>query len=93
MEDERKTPVAPFLATVVFAAALAYPLSIGPVCWWIAKEASGWDGCVGTRPPKVAPHVYWPLGWLAAHGPRPVHDALYWYAAPRDGGVLIPSEI
>jgi len=91
MEGERRTSVAPFLATAAIAAALAYPLSIGPVCWWLAKEPAVWEGCVGTRP-KVAPHAYWPIGWLAENGPRPVHDAIYSYAAPRNGHVLLPSE-
>jgi len=91
MSDQRRTPIAPFLATAATAAALAYPLSIGPVCWWFAKEPAFWEGCVGTRP-RVAPHAYWPIGWLAKNGPRPVHDAIYWYATPRNSTVLLPAE-
>jgi hypothetical protein len=91
MSEERSTPVAPFLATAAIAAALAYLLRIGPVCWWFAKEPELWEGCVGTRP-KVAPHAYWPIGWLAKNGPRPLHDAIYRYASPRDSSVLLPTE-
>jgi len=92
MSDERRTPIAPFLATAAITAALAYPLSIGPVCWWCAKEPAVWEGCVGTRP-KVAPHAYWPIGWLAKNSPRPVHDAIYWYVTRRESSVLLPIEI
>jgi hypothetical protein len=91
MEEERRTHVAPLLATAAIAAALAYPLSIGPVCWWFAKEPAVWDGCVGTRP-KVAPRAFWPIGWLAKNGPRPVYDAIYWYVTLRDTAVLLPTE-
>ena len=91
MSDERRTPITPFLAIAAIAAALAYPLSIGPVCWWFAKEPAIWEGCVGTRP-RVAPHAFWPIGWLAKNGPRPVHDAIYWYVTPQDRSVLLPTE-
>jgi hypothetical protein len=92
MTEPRKKPGVAFWAAVVLTVALVgYPLSAGPACWWIAKEPSVWEGCVGTRP-KIAPRIYWPIGWLAEHGPRPVHDAIYWYVAPRNGRVLLPSE-
>ena len=88
----RKKPGVAFWATVIVVAVLlAYPLSFGPACWCFAKEPAVWEGCVGTRP-KVAPHAYWPIGWLAKNGPRPVHDAIYWYVTPRDRSVLLPAE-
>ena len=91
MEEDRKTPVGGLVATAVLVAVLAYPLSIGPVCWWFAKEPSIWEGCVGTRP-KVVPHAYWPIGWLAKNAPRPLHDAIYWYVTPQGSSVLLPTE-
>src|SRR4029077_8414245 len=91
MDEPQKRIGAGFLATVVILIAiLAYPMSIGPVCWWFAEEPALWLG--GTPFPKVAPYAYWPIGWLAEHGPRPVHDAIFWYAARRNGRVLLPIE-
>jgi hypothetical protein len=97
MEDgltaDHKNPGVAFWATVVVVVALVpYPLSFGPACWWFAKHSTGWDGCVGTSPPGIAPRAYWPFGWLAENGSRPVHDAIFWYATLREGYVLIPSE-
>jgi hypothetical protein len=79
------------MLVVVVGLPVLYVASFGPACWWFSKEAAVWEGCVGTRP-KVAPHAYWPIGWLAENGPRPVHDAIYSYAAPGNGHVLLPSE-
>lgn len=67
-----------------------YVASVGPICWWFAKEPSFWMGC--TPIPKVAPRAYWPIGWLAENAGRRVHDSIYWYATPRKGRVLLPIE-
>ena len=91
-DGPKKKPTAGFWTTIaLIVLPVVYPISFGPACWWFAKEPTLWVGCVGTRP-KVAPHIYWPIGWLAEIGPRPVHDAIYWYATPRNGRVLLPSD-
>jgi len=71
----RKHPCAAFWATVVVVVALVgYPLSFGPACWWFSsyKVENG-------AAHYVAPYVYWPIGWLAAYGPRPLSRAINWY--------------
>jgi len=79
------------LAVGLVAALPIYPLSLGPVCWWLADPPPDWLGC--SPFPKVAPNIYWPIGWVAEHSPVPVLDAIIWYAAPgKYGRVFIPSE-
>ena len=70
---------------------IGYALSLGPACWWRANHVQiAWAGepifvC-------VAPRVYWPIGWLAENGPRPIGDAIFWYVEPGIGDVLLPTD-
>ena len=70
----------------------AYPLSLGPACWWFPQEPDFmWIGC--SPFPQMAPRIYWPLGWLAQHGSRPVPDVIRWYVTPRQGRLILPAGI
>jgi hypothetical protein len=88
---DRKKPGVAFWVTVV--ALVGYPLSFGPACWWLSNSAilvdkspiggsleypvdNDSDLDLGAR----APRMYWPVGWLAWHGPRPISRAICWYA-------------
>jgi hypothetical protein len=86
MGEKRKTRKAKFWAIVVLVAVLVgYPLSFGPACWWFATPTdfsfmeNGTEyGVMGID--YYAPHVYWPIGWLRAHGPTTLGNAIDWYA-------------
>src|SRR5262245_35249764 len=94
MTPTRKKPGVAFWATVVVVVVLvAYPLRFGPACWWFASEKSV---LVYVGPPRTAPmyapRMYWPIGWLAANGPSPVGDAIFWCATHRHTLIMLPTE-
>src|SRR5262245_32714981 len=105
MSELRKKPGVAFWATVVVVVVLAYPLSFGPVCWWRSESYHEASARFRNRylPPKnhllrppdspCAPEIYWPIGWLAVHGPQPLPRLICWYATA--GGkrhVVIPID-
>ena len=68
--SQRRRPGWPFWATAFLAALVAYPLSLGPVTWlfWHDQLPDWADG---------------PLDYLHKplyESPKPIHDALAWYA-------------
>jgi hypothetical protein len=81
------------LATVVGLPVL-YVASFGPVCWWFIKASSP----VTFTPRNAidsfphAPHFFWPVGWLAQNGPKPLLRAIEWYATRRAPVVYIPAD-
>lgn len=56
----------------LFILVVAYPASVGPVCWWVATPEGPYD------PPRL-PVVYWPLGKLAANGPDLIYQPVCWW--------------
>ncbi len=42
--------------------------------------------------PRHAPRLYWPIGWLAKHGPNPVSRAICWYASSGTEAVYLPVD-
>jgi hypothetical protein len=87
----RKHPSAALWLTVALVVVLvAYPLSFGPACWWFSSEISTFDA----KPPvRRAPRAYFPIGWLAQHGPQPVGDAIFWYATFYNDSILLPTNM
>ncbi len=66
--DNRKRPGAGFWATIILAALVAYPLSIGPVAWLDMKlDSPKWLETIGTV-------VYAPLFYSVDHGPTRVTE-------------------
>ena len=59
---------------VIVGVPVLYVVSFGPMCWWFSSAEIDGDVVV-----YIAPHAYWPIGWLAQHGPDPVGDAINWY--------------
>jgi len=83
MTTDRKKPGMAFWATVVVVVVLvAYPLSFGPACWWFSREnrIHAYFGPSPVPKQRLAPHLYWPIGWLATNGPRSIRRAIFWYA-------------
>ncbi len=83
MTDERKRPGAAFFVTVfLVAAVLLYPATFGPTVWLAARDHID---------QRKAEQVYWPVLWLAVHGPRAVSEGINWWGAlglSSDEGVL-----
>ena len=72
----RKQPGVAFWATVVVVVVLVgYLLSFGPACWWLKNTETDPSGVTV----NIAPRMYWPIGWLAEYGPRPLSRAINWY--------------
>jgi hypothetical protein len=91
MTIDRKKPGVAFWASVVVVVLLvAYPLSFGPACWWFATPGSQ----LPSSDPEMnhAPRLYWPIGWLAQHGPERVADAIFWYAKLRNRVIALPVD-
>ena len=93
----RNKPGVAFRATVVVVVVLvAYPLSFGPACWWLASDRpAGWASSgIATRltggRDRYARNIYWPIGWLAKHGPDWCGDAVFWYAT-QNGDIRLPT--
>jgi hypothetical protein len=71
--SERK-PTIGFWAAVASAAALLYVLSFGPVIWMTDRKIlPDWVH-------SPAAFVYAPVVHVSLAGPRPVREALVWYA-------------
>lgn len=92
MTPSRKQPGVEFWATMVVVVSLVvYPLSFGPVVWWFPNSSAGVP--FGGPLADYAPRAYWPIGWLAKHGPVPVEDAIFWYATLRVSRVVLPADM
>jgi len=99
----RKKPGVAFWATVVVVVVLvAYPLSFGPACWWFSKKERRQPiGSVDSVIYSVGNHggsdrrasrFYWPLGWLAYHGPAPISRTVRRYATLRIRSIELPCD-
>jgi hypothetical protein len=71
--SERK-PTIGFWGAVASAAALVYLLSFGPIVWMTDRMI------FPERLHGPAAFVYAPLAHVSLAGPRPVREALRWYA-------------
>ena len=96
---DRKKPGWVFWTTVIVVGVpVLYVLSFGPACWWFAKpiEVGSWafsgSLAVDQRKMREASKAYWPLGWLVANGPTPVHRVLGWYALLGTDVVVLPTD-
>jgi hypothetical protein len=84
---DRKKPGVAFWATVAVVVVLvAYPLSFGPACWLLTQDQ--WES-----DDSLAGQVYWPIGWLAVHGPWPMAEVLNWYATLWISGLDVPCSL
>jgi hypothetical protein len=82
------------LVAVVVGVPVVYVLSFGPACWWFTVPSgySNVDEILGAPLPPVAAHqIYWPIGWLATHGPLSIERLLAWYAKLGGHEVLVPT--
>src|SRR5579863_8724693 len=81
----RKPPAGFWIAIALVVVLTGYPLSFGPACWWFSRDDSRlayltYFGSAPVPKRRFAPHAYWPIGWLAAKGPRSIRHAIFWYA-------------
>ena len=93
MSEERKPHVWPWIAALLIGLPVLYVASFGPACWQFARERpTRFDQIFPGPLPKYAPRAYWPIGWLAKNGPRPIGNAIFWYAKrePREA-ILLPE--
>jgi hypothetical protein len=91
MTTDRQKPSVAFWASVALVVLLVrYPLSFGPACWWFTRTTHD-SGFGMTCTQHYAPRFYWPIGWLATHGPTPVANAFNWYGTRRYNWVRVPT--
>jgi hypothetical protein len=88
----RRERWAKWTLVVVVGSPVLYVASFGPACWWFGRTEQ--PPLVGMGGPiKFAPRMYWPIGWLAFHGPQFVCDSINWYANLDDRcGVAFPVD-
>ena len=76
----------------VFGVPLLYVLSFGPACWWFSTYEPPTVPSFAWGEWPYAPCIYWPFGWLSAHGPQPIRDTINWYATRRSEVVMLPND-
>jgi hypothetical protein len=75
----RKQPAAAFSATVLVVVVLvAYPLSIGPVCW---LEENYPDTPIVVGDELLSDTAYAPVAWTRERSPAPVRRVIWRYIA------------
>jgi len=81
------------LVGAIVGVPLLYILSFGPACWWftIPSSQSGDDPFGVPLPAVQARQMYWPIGWVAVHGPISIERLLAWYAKLAGHEVLVPT--
>src|SRR5262245_38638214 len=89
----RKHGWAFWLIVALIGLPVLYVASFGPTCWWLSRELHVSGGLyVLSRPEgaRIVSESYWPIGWLAIHGPPSIGRALGWYGGLRDPKVYVP---
>jgi hypothetical protein len=90
-----KKPGVTFWATVVVVVVLvAYPLTLGPACWLVARFGIDGADWPGTRSSRIFNNLYRPMGQLALIGPDPISSPIYWYGRiwlPKGARVYLPT--
>lgn len=85
VSDQPSKPAGKNLLAVVLLLAVMYPLSLGPVCWTMARVHVGW------RQPRLASAIsrfYAPLAPSIIYGPVVVQTPMRWWIGV---GMLPPT--
>src|SRR5262245_62007332 len=90
MSEQRKS-LWPWIVALLIGLPVLYLASFGPVCWWFSEVSAANFSRIHAEQASRAPHVYWPVGWIAIHGPPHVRRAVGWYATRRCSVVLVPA--
>src|SRR5262245_14362028 len=73
MADHQKRRRKFWIAVVVVAVLLGYPLSMGPAAWLV------WQDWTPEWSDRAYRGLYFPILHLARVGPKPVYNVLDWY--------------
>lgn len=93
MSEERK-PIWPWILTVLIGLPVLYVLSFGPACWWFSTPPhEPLDIGYSAFQYHTVSRFYWPIGWLAKHGPDPVGQFIFWYATINGKHVVLPCDL
>ncbi len=89
-----------WLLVVVAGVPTVYLASFGPACWWFSTDGLKYpplrfrgDDRDYVYPCTYAPKLYWPIGWVAVSGPRPLGKIICQYAnatATANMEVMVP---
>jgi hypothetical protein len=81
MSNEQRKPVWPWIAALLVGLPVLYVASFGPACWWFSRSENRYPVLSGAlRPLPFAPRIYFPIGWMNAHGPKFIAKPIEWYA-------------
>jgi hypothetical protein len=69
----RRERWAKWTLAVVIGLPVPYVASFGPACWLAKRSELTWSR-------RVAPRIYWPLGWMASEYPGLIYDGIREYA-------------
>lgn len=77
---------AKWTAAVTLSLPVLYVLSFGPACWLTSRDPMTYD--------RIAPRIYWPIGWACWRGPRFIRNGFSWYAKldGNDYVLAVPAE-
>ena len=90
----RRERWAKWTLAAVLSLPVLYVLSFGPACWWFTIPSGFSENFPATNhpvPAERARQMYWPIGRLAARGPRWSQRLLAWYAT-LGGEVLVLTD-
>jgi len=74
-----KRPLWPLLTAALVGLPVLYVASWGPAVWiYVYGSDRGWR--ISGSLQIILDWVYYPLVWLILNGPKPISDALTWYA-------------
>jgi hypothetical protein len=90
MSEQRK-PLWPWIVALLIGVPVLYVASFGPACWWFSEVSAANFSRIHVERASRAPHAYWPVGWIAIHGPASVRRAIGWYATRRFSVALLPA--
>src|SRR5690348_14460760 len=81
MSEERKKRNGPWIAGLLVALPVLYIASFGPACWWVSRPSPNLypDAFGRSHPLPFAPRIYFPIGWIFAHGPKCLAAPIEWY--------------
>jgi hypothetical protein len=93
MSDDRKSPLWPWIVSLLIGLPVLYVGSYGPACWYWSRHNE--DGPGHMRRSELFEKAYLPIWWCAAREPRVLAPTISWHATlgmPEGGCVYMRQD-